>query len=248
MVSNINPTTTGAGALGVDRHYVRDQARDAASFRKDGAGAADRVEIGDAASWAAARESVRNGLGQVHQALAIGADAQAMLVQVLQIAREGGGQDQLDAVLSAFAARVDAALDGGAKLVAGSAISVQAEPGVEAVSVPGVDLQLKDDPQPGDVLQISKSSSVSDADLVKTVQASLDALQKAMESLLDAARSLEAHQGFLGAVSSANVANDLDADGARLLALQVRQGLEAAGGAASVANAEPQAVLSLFRV
>jgi hypothetical protein len=42
------------------------------------------------------------------------------------------------------------------------------------------------------------------------------------------------------------VRTDLDADGARLMALQVRQGLEAAG-AGAIANVEPQAVLSLFR-
>jgi hypothetical protein len=42
------------------------------------------------------------------------------------------------------------------------------------------------------------------------------------------------------------VRHDLDADGARLLALQVRQGLEGVGSA-PIANADPQSVLSLFR-
>jgi hypothetical protein len=42
------------------------------------------------------------------------------------------------------------------------------------------------------------------------------------------------------------VRRDLDTDAARLLALQVRQGLEKTG-ASPIANVEPQAVLTLFR-
>lgn len=244
MVSSINPNTAGANALGVDHRYLRGQAPANAQTRNEGGRVGDRVELGDAAAWAASRESVRNGLGQVHQVLALGAEAQSMLVQVMQIARDGGGQDQLDALFSAFSERVEALIGNGAKLASGDTISIQAEPGADPVDVAGADLRLGD--EPGDILQLTKASSVSDPDLVKAAQASLDALQKAMEALLDAARSLEAHQGFLGAVNSANVANDLDADSARLLALQVRQGLDAIGGA-SIANAEPQAVLSLFR-
>jgi hypothetical protein len=68
-----------------------------------------------------------------------------------------------------------------------------------------------------------------------------------MGRLLDSARALEAHQGFLGAAEgAAGMGAALDADGARLMALQVRQSLEALG-AASIANVEPQAVLALFR-
>jgi hypothetical protein len=124
---------------------------------------------------------------------------------------------------------------------------VQAEPGGDSVTVSGADLRLKQDPGAGDVIQISSNARASDSDLLKLAQNSLDALQKAMDSLLDAARSLEAHQGFLGAAEGTSAANaDFDADGARLLALQVRQGLDAIGGK-SIANVEPQAVLSLFR-
>ena len=67
-----------------------------------------------------------------------------------------------------------------------------------------------------------------------------------MSRLLDSARALEAHQGFLNAAAGASgVRHELDTDGARLLALQVRQGLEGTG--APIADVEPQAVLSLFR-
>lgn len=60
-------------------------------------------------------------------------------------------------------------------------------------------------------------------------------------------------QGHLGAVSqlsnalSSSTTPDLDADGARLMALQVQQALQASGQAQSVANQGPQALLSLFR-
>jgi hypothetical protein len=85
--------------------------------------------------------------------------------------------------------------------------------------------------------------------LGQAVQRSLEALQEAMGKLLDSARGLEAHQGFLGAVEGAlagNVRDDLNTESARLLALQVRQGLEGMG-AEPIINAEPQAVLALFR-
>jgi hypothetical protein len=243
MVSSITPNAAGANALGVDHRYMRGQSP-AQSQARNEAARGDRVEIGGAAAWAASSQSVREGLNQVHQALALGADAQSMLVQVMQIARDGGDQKQLDDVLSAFAERVEAAIGNGAKLVSGGSLSVQAEPNADLVSVAGADLRLSD--EAGSVLQLTTASKVSDADLLKAAQTSLESLQKAMESLLDAARSLEAHQGFLGAISTSEVANDLDADSARLLALQIRQGLDAMGGA-SIANTEPQAVLQLFK-
>jgi hypothetical protein len=116
------------------------------------------------------------------------------------------------------------------------------------VQIDGVDLTLKSDPDGDDVIGVSSQAQANDPGLPQSVQRSMEKLQDAMGRLLESVRALEAHQGFLGAVEGvANVSNDLDADGARLLALQVRQGLEASG-ASAIANVEPQAVLSLFRV
>ena len=94
---------------------------------------------------------------------------------------------------------------------------------------------------------MAESTRCANADeaTLQAAQKSMENLQAAMGRLVDSARALEAHQGFLSA-AEAGARGDFDADGARLLALQVRQGLEAAG-AVSIANAEPQAVLSLFR-
>lgn len=239
MVSSILPGTTGAGALGVDTRNLRpmtpaQQRRDEPNVQ------GDRVEL-SAASLAAARESVRAGVAEVHEALALGHEAQAMLVKVQALAKSGD-QGELDATLAQYAAKLDAAEARGARVAAGQEVAVQAEPGGAPVTIPGVDLRLG-----GAVIAVAAGAQAADAGLAAQAQSSLDALQGEMSKLLESARALEAHQGFLGAAELAmGVRGDLDADSARLLALQVRQGLQAAG-AASIANAEPQAVLSLFR-
>ena len=254
MVSPIVPGAVGAGALGVDSRFGRTASAPAPARDQPALGdrLGDRVELGGAAAWVAARESVRNGLNHVHRALALGHDAQGLLVRVQELARDGGpeAQGELQAVLGAFARRVEDAVAQGARLAAGEDVSVQAEPGGASVTIAGADLRLKDAPGWGDVIAVPRGASVDNpAALGRAVQKSLDALQNAIERLFEAARALEAHQGFLGAaetVLASGVRHDLDADAARLLALQVRQGLDA-GGAIAIANVEPQAVLSLFR-
>jgi hypothetical protein len=184
-------------------------------------------------------------MAQVHEALAAGHDAQAMLVKVQGIAKQGGAT-ALAETLSAFNNRVAAAIERGARVLAGENIEIQAEPGAPPVSIAGVDLRLKAKPEPSDIIIVPAQASPDDSALAQSIQKSMDALQQAMGRLVDSARSLEAHQGFLAA-AEAGARGDFDADGARLLALQVRQGLDALGDG-SIANADPQAVLSLFRV
>jgi len=243
MVSSIVPGAIGAGALGVDARLTRAPAQ--AQQNNAEAAKGDIVHVGGAASWAAARESVRTGLEQVHQALAAGHEAQSMLVQAQTLARGGGGQADLAALMRNYAERLDAILGQGGGVAAGEDIAVHAEPGAAPVLVQGVDLRLQDAPGAGAVIALSAQAQLSDPAFSATVQRSMDALQGAMEKLFASARALEAHQGFLNAAEAANAANsDLDADGARLVALQVAQGL--AGGGA-IANVEPQAVLSLFK-
>lgn len=241
MVSSIVPGATGAHVLGVDPRFARGQA--AAPQRRDDVGQGDRVEL-SAATIAQARESVRAGMAQVHEALAIGTDAQAMLVNV-QAAARAGDQAELDAALQTYTQRLEATIERGARLVAGEDVVVQAEPGGAPVTIAGADLRLKADPGHADVIGVSSNAQADNPALPQAAQKSMESLQEAMTRLVDSARALEAHQGFLSAAETASV-RDLDTDGARLLALQVRQGLEASG-AGSIANVEPQAVLSLFR-
>ncbi len=236
MVTSIVPGAVGARARGADARYAR---HTQAPGREHAVG--DHIEL-TTASIGAAGDSVRDGLMQIHQALALGHDAQAVLVKAQALAREGAaGQAELDALLSSYAKRVEAALAEGACVAAGESISVQAEPNAPPVTIAGVDLRL------GSAIALSAAMRADDARLGQAAQRSLETLQEAMGRLLDSGRALEAHQGFLDAAAGAtsSVRHDLDTDGARLLALQVRQGLEDAG--APIANVQPQAVLSLFR-
>ncbi len=248
MVSTIVPGA--AGAPGVDPRLHRQPVTPAATDRRQDAAASqgDRVEV-SGASLAAARESVRAAVEQLHQALALGREAQAFLVRVQGLVRDGAAQEDLDVALAAFAQRVELAAAQGARLVAGDDLAINAEPGAPPIMAPGVDLRLKMAPRPGDVMLVAAEAAVDDPALPGAVKRSLELVQAAMGRLVEVARSLEAHQGFIGAAERAvasSVRPDLDAEGARLLALQVRQGLEAVGGR-SIANVEPQAVLALFR-
>ena len=253
MVSSIIPGTTGAGALGVDPRYARQGAAGAppqAPANQSHRG--DSVEIGDAAAWRAARESVRQGIAQLNEALTAGRDVYGLLGKISSLAHAPdaeGAQAELDDTLEKLRTRVDAAISQGARLLAGDDLAVQAEPGAPGVLVHGIDLRIKASPGYGDPIAVALDADLSDpAALAQAAQRSIDALQTGMDRLVDAARALDALQGFLSAAEGAvtGVRGDLDADAARLTALQVRQGLSAAG-AASIANVEPQAVLSLFR-
>jgi hypothetical protein len=233
MVTSIVPGASGVGARGVDARYRRPTPQHEAA-------AGDCAGLTGAAITAA-HDSVRDGLMQVHQALALGHGAQAMLVEVQALAREGAlAQADLNALIAGYASRVDAALAQGARVAAGEDIAVQAEPNAAPVRIAGVDLRL------GGAISVPLAIGAdSGAALAQAAERSLEALREAMTRLLDSARALEAHQGFLSAAAgAAGVRHEFDTDGARLLALQVRQGLEGAG---PIANVEPQAVLSLFR-
>jgi hypothetical protein len=239
MVSSIVPGTTGANSIGVDTRF----SRTAPSEHREEPANADKVEL-SAAAIKSAHESVRAGMAQVHEALAAGHDAQAMLVEAQRLAKDGDTAGLGD-TLSAFQGRIGAAIERGARVLAGEDIRVQAEPGAPPVTISGVDLRVKSEPKLGDIILVSMEANAGDATLAQSVQKSMELLQEAMGRLIESARALEAHQGFLAA-AEAGARGDFDADGARLLALQVRQGLEAVG-AEPIANADPQAVLSLFR-
>jgi hypothetical protein len=251
MVSSIIPGTTGAGALGVDPRYTR-AANTLAQQTPANEGRSDSVQIGDAALWAAARQSVSNGLSQLGDALSAGRDVYGLLNQISSLAQSGDtspdAQSQLSDLLGQLKSRVDTAVSQGASVLTGASLSVQAEPGAPDVVVQGIDLRLKDDPGAGDAIAIPAGANLDNPQaLAQAAQKSMDALQSGMERLLDAARALDAHQGFLGAAAGAmsGVNTDMDADAARLTALQVRQGLISSSG--NIANADPSAVLSLFR-
>ena len=242
MVSHIVPgSSAGASALGVDPRLARRPAPGVA-VSEDKSAAQDRVEISGPAALAAARESVANGLAQVQQALEVARDGQAMLLKVQGLAGDqNASQADLVQALGEYASTFEAAAQGNA-LVKGHDISVNADPGGAPLTIRGADLSLG-----GEIIGVANDASISDSALSSAAQAGLDRLAPVIEHLGEASSALQAHQGFLGAAQNAvSGVSDLNADSARLLALQVRQSLEAESGRA-IANVEPQAVLALFR-
>src|SRR5688572_16519054 len=239
----INPAaTSGASALAIETRTTTRPTLSPLPRENSEARASDSVEVSDAAAWRAARDSVREGVSQVRTALSIGEEAQAFLAKVQELAKsdDPNAEDELTRLATECCSRVDAVIKGGGILAAGGSISVQAEPGSAPLSIAGLDLTLG-----GGLIKLGLEDTLAEAgDAART---SLPGLQGGLDRLTEALRGLEAHQGFLGAAEIAVNANlrDLDADSARLLALQVRQELDASGGA--IANVEPQAVLSLFR-
>src|SRR5690606_33638288 len=115
MVSSIVPGASGATGAAVEPRYTRSQP--SAHQRGEGAAKGDRVDLSGAA-LAGVRESVRAGIAQAHEALAAGHDAQAVLVQAQALAR-AGDQAGLSRLLEGFNQRLEAAIAGGAGVLAG---------------------------------------------------------------------------------------------------------------------------------
>jgi len=254
MVSSIVPGSSSATAFGVDPRFARAQSAADVSKATNGAARFDSVDIGSAASWGAARDSIVQGLSQISSALRLGEEAQQFLLKIQEIARgqseaPDAAETELRDALDGFARRVETAISQGVSVVSGQPINVQAEPGATTLTIEGFDLRLNENA--GEIFKFSRSAAfgADPAALAVAAQRSTEALQGAVTRLGEAGRALEAHAGFVSAAAdvATGVRGDLDADGARLLALQVRQGLESLGGGAAIANVEPQAVLALFK-
>ncbi len=233
MVASITPNATGAAALGAETRVARPQLSLPQKPQTATNSEAAHVTVSDAAgAFRAAQASVTEGLASLDLALAAGREALLRLNEIGEAAR--GGEDPQDAI-DAYARGLERADSG---LLFGESLEIEAEPGAAPLTVSGADVRL------GALVAVpADAADSSPADLARAAQAGAAVLQQHLTRLEAAARSLEAHAGFLGAAGGERA--DVDADGARLLALQVRQGLSGSGGA--IANAQPQAVLSLFK-
>jgi flagellin len=107
----------------------------------------------------------------------------------------------------------------------------------------------------GAIITIETTASLGSAslagDVVSAIQASLDNVNQALADLGSDLKKMEAHRTFVGKLMDSlneGVGNLVDADmakeSARLQALQVKQQLGVQ--ALSIANSEPQIILSLF--
>src|SRR5690606_2272259 len=104
---------------------------------------------------------------QAHEALAAGHDAQAVLVQAQALAR-AGDQAGLSRLLEGFNQRLEAAIAGGAGVLAGEDIVVQAEPDAPPVTIAGVDLRLQT--APGAVISVTIGARADDPALPQAAQ------------------------------------------------------------------------------
>lgn len=246
MVNSVAPGALGVNIAGV----VAGEARAARpTFDADASveTKTDSVTLSKA-PLVSARESVREALRQVELARDLARDAHALVATAQNAARGEISQADLDAALAAYERKFALARADGGALIAGQDVVVQAEPGAAALVIGGADLELAADPAETAVIQVSRGASVAEESLSEAAQRTLDRLQAVTARLGESAKALAAHEQFLGAAEAAlGARGDLNADSARLLALQVRQGLEQSPGVA-IANVEPQSVLALFRV
>lgn len=161
-------------------------------------------------------------------------------------------QGSLEGFLSRLEQIVTRALEAGGDLIAGGTLTIEGQVAGLTIEIDGVDLRLSATPGSDAALQLTLGHNVNDAAsaarTARASQGSLAAVSQALTRLDAAAERLARHDTVLGALDSAlasQVRPDLDADGARLLALQVRQGL--AGTDFNISQQAPKALLSLFR-
>ncbi len=234
MVSTVTPNGGPNGGLSVQVSNLEARApRTQLSLPQKPLGDAASSSISDTqAAWRAARQSVDQGLDALDLALGAGRDALALLNRIGEKAR--AGEDAQDDI-----AAYDTLLrTSGAGLLLGEDLIVSAEPGGAAIVIAGLDARAG--------AAVSLPAQGAEADLARAAQDGAVLLQAHLTRLEGAARGLDSHAGLLAAAErgASGVRLDVDADAARLMALQVRQGLEAGG---AIISAEPQAVLSLFR-
>ena len=223
MVSIVPTGSTSIGATGVPG-LTRPDARE----RSPSSDAATPAVIEDASTesaWRIARQNAADALKILDLAVSFGQSALEFARQGAAAARDGDASTLAAATekLRAALAEADSA---GVGLLRGEDFTASLEPGGGALTVEGVDFSA---------LLLSDSENLGQA-------------QSALSNWTNIARRLETHTALLGVVEqgvASSVRQDIDADAARLLALQVKQGLSATG--ASLVNAKPSSVLGLFR-
>jgi flagellin len=136
-------------------------------------------------------------------------------------------------------------------LLSGESVSLTDAATGETFQIAPLDLRLKSEAGEGDTLQISSDASLatpeSAASAATAIAKSIARLDAGLERLSGQSDGLSLHAQLLDRLSSAlgQPAADVNAEGARLLALQVRQDLAALN--TPIANADPSGVLALFR-
>jgi hypothetical protein len=220
----------------------------------------DTVSISTAANAGGAHEALANARKLMDLALGAGREGASILARMRDLARaaietsDESARAQLDAQFQTLRAKygetIDGAIQAGANLLGGASLNVTLDSEGAPVTIAGYDLRLKDAPGAEDALRLSRASSLINDPLgvARDADASLARVDGALSRLSGAAQRLSAHDQFLSALdgaTAARVSEPADAEGARLLALQVRQGL--LGTNVAITNTAPNALLTLFR-
>ncbi|HEX7760638.1 MAG TPA: flagellin [Caulobacteraceae bacterium] len=240
----------------------------------DAAGAADSATanatvwaLSQRASGTAASGAATSGLSRALSISDVGAAAALSISDLLSQLRDNAAaaanpdtpsasRGTLNAnfrsLLEKVAQTVASASSGGVNLLDGSQTGdLQFSAGASggSVTLSAGDLSLG-----GSILTLSADSSIDTptaaAGSLTALDTSITNLTQALSTLQSQAKQISVHSGFVQAYSSVLAASGdsgagMDADSARLLALQVQQQLS--GQSLSIANQSPQAVLSLFR-
>lgn len=224
--SGAAPTPPGAPATAPVSDAIDLSGLTASAPEGPAAGLASTASIADAA--AASGSLIEGLLGQMRDAAvsaadpSIGGDARAALNAGFQ-----SGLSQIQAAIGA--ASVD-----GANLIDGS--------GGGQSGLASFDFSLG-----GPLIGVAAGANLNDPATAAGLAGQLDAALSSVGAALDTlgAQSDALQAGGLTAASSGGFDPGLEADGARLAALQVQQQL--AGGGGSIGNQAPAAILALFR-
>jgi flagellin len=213
---------------------------------------------------AASREDVAAARSALDLFIGVARAARSLLLEARDLAlraADPGTQDAartaqdvpFKALVQELAQLVDGAIGKGAAALAGVPVPVDADPdAAQDLEIPGLDLRLKAKIGDDEGLRLTTSSTLStreDAEAAaRAADESIARIDAGLRRIETGALRLNGHHKLLSALDSAlgsSVRVDLDADAARLIALQVRQDLSRS--TSPLANAAPSAVLALFR-
>ena len=234
MASSISPLGSSPGLASVG---LAQPQRSRAEGEERSAAPAPAVET-EIPSWRGARDAARSGQATLALSAAAARQLAGRLDEIAAAARDGRAEDA--ASLSAEAKdQVAVAIQAGATLVGGQ--SLRLELGGQPLVIDGADLQFEAPPR-----GLLSAPGIADTLASAATQAAAQARDLATQ-WDKAAQRVSAHEGVLAAADKLGqgAARDLDADGARLMALQVRQSMADSGLA--IANSDPQAILALFK-
>lgn len=212
----------------------------------------------------ASREDVAAARSALDLFIAVAREARSLLLEARDLALRAADPATPDAARAAqdvpfkalvqeLAQIVDGAIGKGAASLAGVSIPVDADPdGAQDLEIPGLDLRLKNKTGDQDALRLTTSSTIAtrtDAEAAaRAADESIARIDAGLRRVEAGAARLDGHDSLLSALDAAlasSVRVDLDADAARLIALQVRQDLSKSSS--PIANATPSTVLALFR-